>query len=170
MDMYRQRDKLLKALETLTPIMIGLGLGDAQQTGKPFIFMPLHKGVDGFLSDKQFSRFYWPSPKAVIEGLIHGGCIPLPAAEGCYNTRLKYLSELPAGKSIWMSDRTDMEKAKKVEGDTLCLLGNIPSSMLKLGSPEDVRDYPGISSILSARTEALSCATGPFLMRRCLKM
>jgi hypothetical protein len=141
MDMYRQPDKLLKALEALTPIMIGLGLGAAQQTGKPFIFMPLHKGADGFLSDEQFRRFYWPTLKAVIQGLIDGGCIPLPAAEGCYNTRLKYLSELPAGKSIWMFDRTDMEKAKGVVGDTLCLLGNVPSSMLKLGSPEDVRDY-----------------------------
>jgi len=32
MDMYRQPDKLLRALETLTPIMIGMGVGSAQQT------------------------------------------------------------------------------------------------------------------------------------------
>jgi hypothetical protein len=140
-DMYRQPDKLLKALEAITPIMIGLGLGAAQQTGKPFIFMPLHKGADGFLSDEQFKKFYWPTLKQVMLGLIDGGCIPLPAAEGGYNTRLKYLNELPKGKTLWMFDQTDMAVAKETVGDTLCLLGNVPSSMLKLGTPQDVRDY-----------------------------
>jgi len=140
MDMYRQPDKLLKALEALTPIMIGLGLGAAQQTGKPFIFMPLHKGADGFLSDEQYQKFYWPTLKQVILGLIEGGCIPLPAAEGGYNTRLKYLNELPKGKTLWMFDQTDMAMAKETVGNTICLLGNVPSSLLKLGTPDDVRD------------------------------
>ncbi|MBW1781544.1 MAG: uroporphyrinogen decarboxylase [Deltaproteobacteria bacterium] len=140
-DMYRQPDKLLKALEAITPIMIGLGLGAAQQTGKPFIFMPLHKGADGFLSDEQFKTFYWPSLKQVIIGLIDGGCIPLPAAEGGYNTRLAYLNDLPKGKTLWMFDQTDMAVAKETVGDTLCLLGNMPSSMLKLGTPQEIRDY-----------------------------
>ena len=54
LDMFRQPDKLLQALEAITPIMIGMGLGASQQTGKPVIFMPLHKGADGFLSDQQF--------------------------------------------------------------------------------------------------------------------
>jgi uroporphyrinogen-III decarboxylase len=141
LDMYRQPDKLLKALETITPLMIGLGLGAAQQTGKPFIFMPLHKGADGFLSDEQFRKFYWPSLKQVMLGLIEGGCIPLPAAEGGYNTRLNYLKELPKGKTLWMFDQTDMAVAKETVGDTLCLLGNVPSSLLKLGEPQEVRDY-----------------------------
>ena len=64
-------------------------MGAAQQTGNPLIFMPLHKGADGFLSDEQFKTFYWPTLKKVIVGLIEGGCIPFPAAEGGYNTRLK---------------------------------------------------------------------------------
>ena len=82
LDMYRQPDKLLQALEAITPIMIGMGLGAAQQTGNPLIFMPLHKGADGFLSDEQFKKFYWPTLRKVIVGLIEGGCIPFPAAEG----------------------------------------------------------------------------------------
>jgi hypothetical protein len=141
MDMYRQPDKLLKALEVITPIMIGMGLGSAQQTGNPVIFMPLHKGADGFMSDDQFKTFYWPTLKAVIEGLIEGGCIPFIAAEGGYNSRLEVIRDIPKGKTIWMFDQTDMAKAKEIVGDTLCLWGNISSTMLKIGSPEDVKDY-----------------------------
>jgi hypothetical protein len=140
-DMYRRPDKLLEALEAITPIMINLGLGAAQQTGKPFIFMPLHKGADGFLSDEQFKTFYWPTLKKVILGLIEGGCIPFPAAEGGYNTRLKFLKDLPKGKTLWMFDQTDIVKAKGIVGNTLCIFGNVPSAMLNLSTPQEVKDY-----------------------------
>ncbi|MBL7213792.1 MAG: hypothetical protein ISS61_15580, partial [Desulfobacteraceae bacterium] len=141
MDMYRQPDKLLQALEAITPIMIGMGLGAAQQTGNPVIFMPLHKGADGFMSDEQFKKFYWPTLKAVIVGLIEGGCIPFLAAEGGYNTRLEVIRDLPKGKTLWMFDQIDMAKAKEIVGDTLCLFGNVPASILNLSTPEDVKAY-----------------------------
>jgi hypothetical protein len=141
MDMYRQPDKLLRALEAITPIMIGMGLGAAQQTGNPLIFMPLHKGADGFLSDEQFKTFYWPTLRKVMVGLIEGGCIPFAAAEGGYNTRLKVIRDLPRGKTLWMFDQTDIIKAKQIVGDTLCILGNVPSAMLNLGTPQQVKDY-----------------------------
>jgi hypothetical protein len=141
MDMYRQPDKLLKALEAMTPIMIGMGLGSAQQTGNPQIFIPLHKGADGFLSEEQFKKFYWPTLKAVVMGLIEGGCIPFLALEGHWGTRLKIIQDIPRGKTMWMVDQTDMAKAKETLGKNACLIGNVSSSMLKLGTPQDVRDY-----------------------------
>jgi uroporphyrinogen-III decarboxylase len=141
MDMYRQPDKLLKAMEALVPIMIGMGIGSAQQTGNPQIFMPLHKGADGFLSDEQFKKFYWPTFKAVMLGLIEGGCIPFPALEGHWGSRLEIIQDIPRGKTMWMVDQTDMAKAKQTLGKNACLIGNVSSSMLKLGTPQDVRDY-----------------------------
>jgi hypothetical protein len=141
MDMYRQPDKLLETLEAITPIMIGMGLGAAQQTGNPVIFMPLHKGADGFMSDAQFKKFYWPTLRNVMLGLIEGGCIPFAAAEGGYNTRLEVIRDLPKGKTLWMFDQTDIVKAKEIVGDTLCIFGNVPSATLSLGTPEHVRSY-----------------------------
>jgi uroporphyrinogen-III decarboxylase len=141
MDMYRQPEKLLEALDAVTPIMTNMGLGAAQQTGNPFIFMPLHKGADGFMSDEQFKKFYWPTLRTVIVGLIEGGCIPFIAAEGGYNSRLEVIKDLPKGKTIWMFDQTDMTKAKEIVGDTICLFGNMPASMLQLGTPQQVKDY-----------------------------
>jgi hypothetical protein len=66
MDMFRRPDKAAEGHGGSDPIMIGMGLGAAQQTGNPVIFMPLHKGADGFLSDEQFKKFYWPTFKAVM--------------------------------------------------------------------------------------------------------
>jgi len=140
-DMYRQPDKLLKAMESLVPIMIGMGIGSMQQTGNPQIFMPLHKGADGFLSDAQFKKFYWPTLKAVMVGLIEGGCIPFPALEGHWGSRLEVIQDIPRGKTMWMVDQTDMAKAKETLGKNACLIGNVSSSMLKLGTPQEVKDY-----------------------------
>ncbi|MBN1255134.1 MAG: uroporphyrinogen decarboxylase [Deltaproteobacteria bacterium] len=141
MDMYRQPDKLLKAVEALLPIMIGMGIGSMQQTGNPLIFMPLHKGADGFLSDEQFEKFYWPTFKAVMMGLIEGGCIPFPALEGHWGSRLKVIQDVPKGKTAWMVDQTDMAEAKKTLGKNACLIGNVPSSMLGLATPDEVIAY-----------------------------
>lgn len=140
-DIYRRPEKLLKAMEVLTPLMIQMGVNSAQATGNPLIFIPLHKGADGFLSDEQFRKFYWPTLKEVILGLIEGGCIPLPAAEGGYSSRLEVVKDLPRGKTVWMIDLTDMADAKRTLGQNACLLGNVPSALLNLGTPEDVREY-----------------------------
>jgi hypothetical protein len=141
LDIYRQPDKLLEALEALTPLMIKMGVAASQMTGKPIIFIPLHKGADGFLSDEQYEKFYWPTLRKVMLGLIEEGCVPNPAAEGGYNSRLSVIKDLPKGKTLWMFDATDMAKAKAAMGDTACIMGNVPSSMLNLGTPEEVKEY-----------------------------
>ncbi len=141
LDMYRQPDKLLKAMDRLTPLMIKMGVGSAQMFGHPLIFMPLHKAADGFLSDEQFKKFYWPTFRKVMMGLIAEGVVPMPAAEGHWDTRLEVLSDLPKGKTLWMIDQSDMAKAKKTLGKVACLFGNVPSALLGLGTPQEVKDY-----------------------------
>lgn len=141
MDMYRQPDKLLKALERLTPIMIRMGASAAKSHNNPIVFMPLHKGADGFLSDEQFKKFYWPSFRDVMLGLINEGCVPFPFAEGGYNSRLEVIKDLPKGKVAWAFDQTDMVKAKKIVGRNSCIGGNMPNALLNVGTKEQIREY-----------------------------
>jgi len=141
LDMYRCPDKLLEAMDRMVPIMIKMGVGTAQMTGHPIIFIPLHKGADGFLSDEQFKKFYWPTFRKVMMGLIEEGVVPMPAAEGSWNTRLETMSDLPKGKTLWMIDNSDIAKAKKTIGKVGCLFGNVQSDLLVLGTPQQVKDY-----------------------------
>lgn len=142
LDMYRRPDKLHQAMEVFTPLMIRMGASAAKANGNPIVFMPLHKGADGFISNKQFEVFYWPTLKKVIMGLIEEGCVPFPYAEGSYNSRLELIkNDLPKGKTIWGFDQTDMAKAKEMIGDVACICGNVPSSLLIVGTPKEVEDY-----------------------------
>jgi uroporphyrinogen-III decarboxylase len=67
--------------------------------------------------------------------------VPLLAAEGGYNSRLEVIKDLPKGKVIWMFDQTDMAEAKRVVGATSCILGNMPLSLLSVGTPDQVKAY-----------------------------
>jgi uroporphyrinogen-III decarboxylase len=141
LDMYRQPDKLIEAMERLTPIMIKMGVDAAKMSGQPLIFMPLHKGADGFMSEEQFKKFYWPTFRKVMMGLIAEGVVPNPAAEGKWTTRLEIMQDLPKGKTLWMIDQSDIAKVKKTLGKVACMYGNVPSALLALSKPQEVKDY-----------------------------
>jgi hypothetical protein len=112
LDMYRQPDKLIRAMEVLTPMFIQLGVDAAKMAGNPLIFMPLHKGADSFLSDEQFKKFYWPSLRNVVMGLVDEGVVPFIWAEGGYNSRLEVIRDLPKGKTAWLFGQTDMAQSQ----------------------------------------------------------
>ncbi len=141
MDMFRNTDMILKAIEHITPLQIKGAVADADASGNPLIFMPLHKGADGFMSDDQFKRLYWPGLKDVILGLVEEGCVPLLFAEGGYRSRLSYLKELPKGSTLWLFDQTDMAVVKKQVGDIVCIAGNVPNSLMVTGTPQQVDEY-----------------------------
>ena len=140
MDMYQRPDKLLEAMERITPIVIHSAVSAANASGSPIIFMPLHKGPGGFMSNKQFETFYWPTLKKVMMGLIEEGLVPLLFAEGDYMPRLEIIKNMPRGKVIWYFEVMDMAKAKEVLGDRACIAGNLPVSLLCTGTPQEVKE------------------------------
>jgi len=140
LDMYRQPDKIIEAMERMVPIVVDEAVASANASGCPVIIMPLHKGDDTFMSDEQYEKFYWPTLREVMMGMINEGLIPMPFAEGRYNRRLEVIKDLPRGSAVWWFDQTDMANAKKILGDTICIAGNIPVSTLRTGTPQDVKE------------------------------
>ena len=141
MDMYRHPDELIEACERITPFMIKSGVASCKATGHIMPFIPLHKGADGFMSEEQFQKFYWPTLRKVIIGLIDAGMVPQLFAEGGYNQRLEVIRDIPKGKVLWWFDLTDMVQAKKIVGQVACIAGNVPLSLLCTSTPDDVKAY-----------------------------
>jgi uroporphyrinogen-III decarboxylase len=139
-DLFRNPDLVLKAIDRMTPIAINTGLGGPMISGNPIVFIPLHKGADGWMSDEQFKTFYWPSLKKLCMALIDQGCVPFLFAEGGYNSRLEYLNDLPKGACIWFFDQTDMARAKEVIGGTTAIMGNVPISKIMTGTPDQIKE------------------------------
>lgn len=140
LDMFRAPDKLKALVNEFIPYTIAAPMLMNVQADCKRVFIPMHTGSAGFMSDKQFAEFYWPSFKTLILGLIDAGFTPLPLFEGDYTPRLKYLAELPAGKIAGHFDHIDRKKAKEMIGDTMCFWGNVPSTLLCTGTPQQVED------------------------------
>ena len=142
LDMFRQPKKLLTAMDRLVPIAIEMGVRSSTTNRNPIAFIPLHKGADGFMSNKDFKTFYWPTLKAVILGLIEQGVVPYLFVEGGYNHRLDIIADpdIPTGKTIWIFDQSDMLEVKKRFTGWACFGGNVPVSLLKAGTPAQVKD------------------------------
>ena len=141
-DMYRYPDKLIAACDKLLDWRLKrLVPADPSKRGNPKrTFIALHRGAQGFMSKKQFEKFYWPGLKKAMMTSIELGFVPMPFCEGAYGDRLEYFLELPKGKVVAHFDLTDMVRAKEVLKDHVCIMGNVPSSLLQVGSPQDVEE------------------------------
>ncbi|MCF8024617.1 MAG: uroporphyrinogen decarboxylase [Desulfobacteraceae bacterium] len=140
MDLYRRPEKVLEAMDRLVKPMVDNGVGGAYANGNPLVFIPLHKGADGFMSDEQFRKFYWPTLKKVMFGIAEAGCVPICFVEGGYNQRLEYLAETADIRCGYIFDRTDMARAREMLGGKVCIGGGFPISYILTSSPEEVRE------------------------------
>jgi hypothetical protein len=140
LDMYRHPEQLLATIDLVQEAQIGLAKMVMQITGNPRVFIPMHRGAGGFMSDEQFEKFYWPTFKGLVLAIIEAGGVPNPLFEGDYTPRLKYLAEFPPGKVAGHFDKIDRVKFKEVLGDKMCFWGNVPVSLLCTGTPRQVKD------------------------------
>ena len=141
LDMYRCPDKLQDALEKVYQMMLRLSLSAPKLPGVHLVFIPLHKGLDGFMSLDQFKTFFWPTLKKLMLDLIEAGYTPCPLWEGNCESRLETIADMPMGKAVYWFEQTDLFKAKDILGDRICLRGNVPASLLNVGTPQQVEAY-----------------------------
>jgi hypothetical protein len=139
-DMRRRPDKLHDALEVATRIFVEYGSG-AAGAPLPFCWVWVHKATREFMSDAQFSEFYWPYLRKGLLALVEKGIIPVIYWEADFESRLKHIVDVPPGKIVYHLSNTDFEKAYDVLRGTTALMGNVPNVMMLSGTPEDVRAY-----------------------------
>jgi hypothetical protein len=140
LDLRRRPEKLLAAMDRMLAIHERTILEAAGHTPCRTVFIPLHWGLDGFMSAAQFQKFFWPPLRELIVRLIGHGLTPLVLWEGDCTTRLELIGDIPRGKAIYAFERTNLELASRVLSGTVCLRGNVPASMFISGTPGEVAD------------------------------
>jgi uroporphyrinogen-III decarboxylase len=141
LDMYRRPDRLIDACELILEKTLAKPFPKPNEYGNLRIFMTNTRGSDDFMSMEQFRKFYWPTFKKLVLTLIERGATPCIFLEGNFTSRLEYLLEFPRGRFCIRLDTTDIFKAKEILRDHCCIEGNVPSSLLQIGTVEEVRAY-----------------------------
>jgi len=140
LDLYAQPENVLAAIEQFTPRAISCVTDNVKPSADStnLVFMPLHKGMDGFMSDEHYRKFYWDSLFRVVNALIEAGLTPLLYSEGKYDSRVECMMDLPKGKTFIHFEDADMSRVKKLLGNVACLSGGISSHMLAYDTKEQV--------------------------------
>ena len=139
-DLYVRPDEVRRYIDatfeqTIAAIKASKGRNDGTQ-----VFMALHKGMDGFMSDEHYREYYWDHLQKIICAIIEANKIPYIFTEGKYNSRLDCLKEVPEGKVLYHFEEVDMVEAKKKLGGIACISGGFPNYLLNYGTRQEVVD------------------------------
>ena len=141
LDMFRRPEKLKAICEFILEESLKKPFPKPNEYGNLRIFMTNTRGSDEFMSMKQFNTFYWPTFRKIVMTIIERGGTPCIFFEGNFTSRLEYLLEFPRGSMLVRLDKTDIFRAKEILGDHLCIEGNVPATLLQMGSVQDVKDH-----------------------------
>lgn len=98
--------------------------------------------ASAFMSREQMEKFVWPYFKKLSLLVIEKGQVPLLHLDADWLRDIDLFLELPAKKCVLELDgATDIRETKKIIGDHMCISGDVPPSMLTLGTPDECYTY-----------------------------
>jgi hypothetical protein len=116
LDMFRHPDEVKAACRALMKPMKETALFMVVLGGSKGVFLGGTRTSASSISPKQFEEFALPE-------------------------WLEMCTYFPAGCILNLDGTTDIFKAKEVLGDRMCIMGDVPAALLKLGEPDEVDEY-----------------------------
>jgi len=142
-DLYRMPDKVQAVMDViLEETLDGISKLEPAPEKINATWVGGWRAASTLVSPKLWDRFVWPYYVKIIEALVKKGVVPVLHWDQDWSRDLERLKELPAKKCILNPDgMTDMVKFKKLVGDRMAMMGDVPASLLAAGTPADVDKY-----------------------------
>ncbi|MGA3125726.1 MAG: uroporphyrinogen decarboxylase family protein [Candidatus Korobacteraceae bacterium] len=141
-DMSRIPDKVQAALDVAQEQIKQDSRGAIRAFGCTGVWVGGWRGASELVSPKIWNRFVWPYFKQLVELADEEGVLPILHMDANWGRDLERFKELPKAKCVFAGDHaTNIFKIKEVLGDHMCIMGDVPATMLSLGTPDDVHAY-----------------------------
>lgn len=141
-DLIEIPDKVEAVMNAVVPHLATDTVRQAKQRGYPAVWVGGWRGAPPLFSPEMWHRFVWPYFHRLVHEVVDGGLIAILHLDSDWTRELEHFRELPKGRCIMALDgETDIFKAKEVVGNHMCLMGDVPASMLFLETPEAVHRY-----------------------------
>ena len=141
-DLFQIPDRVQAAMDAALPFMVGQKCEATKQQGLSYIWVGGWRSASAMLSKSLWDRFVFPYFNKVINEVIDAGIHPILHFDSDWTRDLERFKVFPKGKCIFSVDgMTDIFKAKEILGDTMCIMGDVPASLLSLGTPDEVYKY-----------------------------
>lgn len=142
LDMFRRPDEIRRAGQSMKRILWWIGMAGVRLSGVRRVFMGGARTSAAVISRKQFEELALPEWQEACEYFVRNGVTPLLHFDTDWTDFFPLLRELPRGKCILNLDgASDIFKAREVLGDHMCIMGDVPATLLKLGEPDEVDAY-----------------------------
>ncbi|MGD8754044.1 MAG: uroporphyrinogen decarboxylase family protein [Desulfobacterales bacterium] len=141
-DLIEIPEKVEAVMDIILPHLAGAAIQQAKNKEYPLVWVGGWRGAPCLLSPAMWRRFVWPYFRKLVFEVVDSGLIALLHLDSDWTRELEIFKDLPRGKCIMALDgETDIFKAKDVLGDHMCIMGDVPASMLFLNNPDDVYAY-----------------------------
>jgi uroporphyrinogen-III decarboxylase len=142
LDLYRIPDKVEAVMKQMFTETLDQIRASVPRNGINGAWVGGWRSASTLVAPKLWDRFVWPYILEVVEVLVEKGFTPVLHWDQDWTRDLIRLQELPAKKCILNPDgMTDLKAFKKLAGDRMAVMGDVPSALLSAGTPEDVDFY-----------------------------
>lgn len=142
MDIMEEPELVKQAMDVAAPYLENLFITQLKANKPVGAWVGGWRAAPMLMSHDTFMEFVWPYLRKLVDICLAYDAVPVLHFDACWERELETLKELPERKCILMLDgSTDMRKARAVLDDRMCLMGDVPSSMLAFGTSEEVYQY-----------------------------
>ncbi len=142
LDIYRHPEEVKRARKSVENFWKLLTHATSSANGIRRVFIGGARTSAAAMSPKQFEELALPEWLGLAEYFVKHGMEVLLHWDSDWTPFFPYLKEFPRGKCMLNLDgASDIFKAKEVLDGHMCIMGDVPATLLKLGEPEEVDAY-----------------------------
>lgn len=141
-DLHRRPDKVKEAMDVAMPDLIQMTINFAKMSPALGAWVGGFRGAPIFLAPEPWEKFFWKYILEMVEALVKNDIVPVLHFDQKWDRELTRFKELPAKKCLLNPDgMTDLRKLRELVGDHIAVMGDVPSNLFALGTPEEIREY-----------------------------
>ena len=141
-DLYRRPELVRRVMDAMAPALIEEAVATAQVCALPSIWVGGWRSAGAMLRRTIWDEFVFPYLKDLVWALADAGIKPTLHFDHDWTRDLAKLRELPAASCMLNLDgMTDIRAAHEILGGHMALMGDVPATLLTVGTPDDVREY-----------------------------
>jgi len=142
MDCYKKFDKIKEVQDVVFPTVLKQAINTLKQTNSISGWIGGWRGASGMVSPKIWDNLVWPYMKKAAEAYIENGLTPILHLDQNWDRDIERFLELPKQKVIINTDgMTDLTRARKLLGDHVAFMGDVPAPILSMGTVAETEDY-----------------------------
>ncbi|NTW72702.1 MAG: methyltransferase [Eubacteriaceae bacterium] len=142
MDCYKVMDKIKEAQDVIQPTVVANAIGMLKNANAIGAWVGGWRGASGLVSPKIWDTLVWPYMKGMADAMLENGFIPVFHLDQNWDRDIERFLEMPAKSCVLNTDgMTDLKRARKLLGDHVAFMGDVPAPLLSTASADKVSDY-----------------------------